>query len=102
MTVTHVDSGCYNAADSSGLNPPTVAQLPVSVTVLCARFAPSAANNSACSINLTQTAVLAREGKAPELFFEAELSFNEHSWPALNTSAALQHSVVVNNGMAFE
>lgn len=87
------------AASSTGTTTPTLATLSVSITVQCARFARSESSSPACSINITQTAKLRASGQAPELFFEASLALNKYPWPAGNTSAAVQQSIVVNNGM---
>ena len=88
------------AASSAGQSAPTLAQLPVQITVLCARFARSGPTTSGCSINITQVSLLRDSRQTPELVFEAEVAFGRPPWPVLNASAA-KASVTVNGGSLY-
>lgn len=88
------------AASSTGQTASTLAQLPVQITVLCARFARAGANASGCSINITQVSLLRGSGQTPELVFEADVVFGRFPWPELSPSAA-KTSVTVNGGGTY-
>ena len=77
--------------------PEPLAQIPVQATVLCSRLANSAANQSDCSLNVTQLALLKAQDQPSLVFFEASVTFNAYPWPAWSSAAG---SLVVDQGMS--
>lgn len=79
--------------------PEPLAQIPVQATVLCSRLADSAANQSDCSLNVTQLALLKAQDQPTLVFFEASVRFNAYPWPAWSSAS---DSLVVDQGMSSQ
>jgi len=78
--------------------PEPVAQIPVQATVLCSRLANSgSANQSDCSLNVTQLALLKAQDQPTLVFFEASVRFNAYPWPAWSSAS---DSLIVDQGMS--
>ena len=76
--------------------PEPVAQIPVQATVLCSRLAALPAEQSDCSLNVTQLALLKAKDQPTSVFFEASVTFKAYPWPAWSSAS---DSLIVDQGM---
>ncbi len=79
--------------------PEPVAEVPVQATVLCSRLANLAANQSDCSLNVTQLALLKAQDQPTLVFLEASVTFNAYPWP---TWSSASDTLIVDQGMSYQ